>query len=173
MKKVFSIVSALVLVLAISVSSIISVFAADDMALTINGEGIVNVGDTVKFTLYLDDTTEDIYAFEFSLFYDSEFLSLDKKSLTSDKFSNLIYNTNLEDKIPVNWTDISNPVVFSGKEEFLSCDFEVIKGGETNISQLITEIIGKDLSNIETCKWTYDLTVNGEIVVSGASVPTK
>ncbi len=151
-------------------SSLSVAYAADD-ELIINGEGKAKVGDTVKYTLYLDETKEDIIGFELRLFYNSEYLSFNKKSLTSEKFDNLFYNPDLDGKIPMNWTDIGNPVSFAKKDEFISCEFEVVKGGETSIDYFVTEMYGDDMTYLKSYKWTFDLEVNGEKVIEDG-VPT-
>lgn len=171
MRRIFSIVSAVALTAFISVSSLLSAFAADDDVLTINGDAEVHVGDTVKFTLYLDETKEEIYGFELRLFYDSDYLSFEKKSLTSEKFNSLFYNGDIDGKIPMNWTDIGNPVDFSSKAEFFSCDFEVKKPGDATISYFVTEMYGEDLTYLKSYKWTYDLSVKGKKVISDGVLP--
>ena len=91
MKQLFSIITAVMMTALILTSSLSVAYAADD-ELIINGEGKAKVGDTVKYTLYLDETKEDIIGFELRLFYNSEYLSFNKKSLTSEKFDNLFYS---------------------------------------------------------------------------------
>ena len=88
MRRLISIITAVMMTALIFTTSASAAYAADDV-LTINGEGKVNVGDTVKFTLYLDETKEDIIGFELRLFYNSEYLKFDKKSLTSEKSSTI------------------------------------------------------------------------------------
>ena len=55
MRRLLSIITAVMMTALIISASAGSVFAADE-ELTINGEGKAKVGDTVKFTLYLDET---------------------------------------------------------------------------------------------------------------------
>lgn len=143
-------------------------FAADDDKLTINDAAQVKKGDKIKFTLNLSETTEDVYGFELRLFYDSEYLQLDKKSISSEKFDNMFYNANLDGKIPFNWTDIFNPVSFSKKSEFISCEYTVLKGGSTKLTYFVTELFGDDTTYLKSYKWTYDITVNGKKVIEDA-----
>ena len=170
MKQLFSIITAVMMTALILTSSLSVAYAADDELIS-NGEGKAKVGDTVKYTLYLDETKEDIIGFELRLFYNSEYLSFNKKSLTSEKFDNLFYNPDLDGKIPMNWTDIGNPVSFAKKDEFISCEFEVVKGGETSIDYFVTEMYGDDMTYLKSYKWTFDLEVNGEKVIEDG-VPT-
>ncbi len=160
-KKIISVCIALVVLMSVSVTA----FAADDI-LDINDGAKVNVGDRVKYTLYLGDTKEEIIGFELRLFYDKDYLELDKKSLEFDKFDGVIYNTDLDNMIPINWTNISNPADFSKKAMFLSLEFRVLKEGETDISQFVSEMYGDDMTYLKSYTWTYDISVNDETVVS-------
>lgn len=160
-KKIISVCIALVVLMSVSVTA----FAADDI-LDINDGAKVNVGDRVKYTLYLADTKEEIIGFELRLFYDKDYLELDKKSLEFDKFDGVIYNTDLDNMIPINWTNISSPADFSKKAMFLSLEFRVLKEGETDISQFVSEMYGDDMTYLKSYTWTYDISVNDETVVS-------
>lgn len=159
--KFFSVCIALMLLFtAISAAQ---VFAAGD-ELIINSDATVNKGDKIKYTLYLSDTKEDIIGFELRMFYDHNYLELDKDSVSYGKFDGVVHNLNLEDKIPINWTNISTPMSFSKKAEFLSMEFTVLKGGNTEISQFVSEMYGDDMTYLKSYKWTYDITVNDKVV---------
>jgi hypothetical protein len=160
--KIISLCFASVLMLSFMTS--ITAFAADD-ELTVNSNAKVKVGDKIKYTLYLSDTKEDIIGFELRMFYDHNYLELDKDSVNYGKFDGVIHNLNIEDKIPINWTNISTPVSFSNKAEFLSMEFKVVKGGETEISQFVSEMYGDDMTYLKSYKWTYDITVNDKSIV--------
>lgn len=160
--KIISLCFASVLMLSFMTS--ITAFAADD-ELTVNSNAKVKVGDKIKYTLYLSDTKEDIIGFELRMFYDQNYLELDKDSVNYGKFDGVIHNLNIEDKIPINWTNISTPVSFSSKAEFLSMEFKVVKGGETEISQFVSEMYGDDMTYLKSYKWTYDITVNDKSIV--------
>lgn len=160
--KIVSLCFAAALMLSFMTS--ISAFAADD-ELTVNSDAKVKVGDKIKYTLYLSDTKEDIIGFELRMFYDHNYLELDKDSVNYGKFDGVIHNLNLEDKIPINWTNISTPVSFASKAEFLSMEFKVVKGGETEISQFVSEMYGDDMTYLKSYKWTYDITVNDKTIV--------
>lgn len=152
--------------LVVLMSLTVTAFAADDNVLTINGGAEVNVGDRVKYTLYLADTKEEIIGFQLALFFDKEYLELDKNSMSFDKFDGVIYNADLDDSLPMNWTNISHPADFSKKAMFLSLEFRVLKGGETDISQFVTEMYGDDMTYLKSYTWTYDISVNDNSVVS-------
>ncbi|MGN0490090.1 cohesin domain-containing protein [Ruminococcus sp.] len=160
--KIVSLCFAAVLMLSFMTS--ITAFAADD-ELTVNSDAKVKVGDKIKYTLYLSDTKEDIIGFELRMFYDHNYLELDKDSVNYGKFDGVVHNLNIEDKIPINWTNISTPISFSSKAEFLSMEFKVLKGGETEISQFVSEMYGDDMTYLKSYKWTYDITVNDKTIV--------
>lgn len=151
-------------VLILSLMTSMTVFAADD-ELTVNSDAKVKVGDKIKYTLYLSDTKEDIIGFELRMFYDHNYLELDKDSMNYGKFDGVIHNLNLEDKIPINWTNINTPISFANKAEFLSMEFKVLKGGETEISQFVSEMYGDDMTYLKSYKWSYDITVNDKTIV--------
>lgn len=151
-------------VLMLSLMTSMTVFAADN-ELTVNSDAKVKVGDKIKYTLYLSDTKEDIIGFELRMFYDHNYLELDKDSMNYGKFDGVIHNLNIEDKIPINWTNISTPISFANKAEFLSMEFKVVKGGETEISQFVTEMYGDDMTYLKSYKWSYDITVNDKTIV--------
>ena len=151
-------------VLILSLMTTMTVFAADN-ELTVNSDAKVKVGDKIKYTLYLSDTKEDIIGFELRMFYDHNYLELDKDSMNYGKFDGVIHNLNIEDKIPINWTNISTPISFANKAEFLSMEFKVVKGGETEISQFVTEMYGDDMTYLKSYKWSYDITVNDKTIV--------
>lgn len=170
MKRLISKIITLCLVLIIMLSSAITAFATEDI-LTINGEAKVSVGDTVKFSLYLSECTEEIIGFEMRLFYDSEYLEMDKDSIVYEKFDGVIHNTNIPGKFPTSWTNISQPADFSKKALFLSADFKVLKAGDAEISYFVTDMYGDDMTYLKSYKWTYDITVNNEAVVTEKTPP--
>lgn len=172
MKKLFSKIISLCFVLMIMFAATQTAFATEEQ-LTINGEAKVNVGDTVKFSLYLSDCTEEIIGFEMRLFYDSEYLEMDKESIVYEKFDGVIHNTNIEGKFPTSWTNVSNPADFSEKALFLSADFKVLKAGDAEISYFVTDMYGDDMTYLKSYKWTYDITVNDEAVVSEKTPPVS
>ena len=44
-------------------------------------------------------------------------------------------------------------------------EFKVVKGGETEISQFVTEMYGDDMTYLKSYKWSYDITVNDKTIV--------
>lgn len=141
--------------------------------LTINDEAKVNVGDTVKFTLYLSEVKDPIIGFEMRIFYDDEFLEYQEKSLDFEKFEVVFFNESIAGKLPMNWTDFTHPADFADKGVFLTADFKVLKGGNADISYFVTEIYGEDMSYLKSYKWTYGITVNDEELVKDGVLPVS
>lgn len=166
MRNFLRIIGSTCILFAIISFSFTSANAAEQ--LTINNETTVNVGDKITFTLNLADTEEDIIGFELRLFYDSESLELVDNSLTYPKFDNVVSNTQKKDVIPMNWTNIFDPISFRKKAVFLSVEFNVIKGGDAEISYFVTDIYGKDMTYLKSYTWTYDISVNNQNVLTDA-----
>lgn len=169
MKKVLTKIISLCFAATILMSVSITAFAADQ--LTINEEAKVNVGDKVKFSLYLSECTEEVIGFEMRLFYDGEYLELNKDSITYEKFDAVIHNPNLENRVAVSWTNISQPADFSKKALFMSAEFKVLKAGDADISYFVTDMYGDDMTYLKSYKWTYDISVNDETIVSDKVPP--
>ena len=136
--------------------------ADDSKMLKINDDAEVSVGKTVTYNFYLSDADEPIVGFELRLFYDSEFLEYQKKSLHFEKFDFVIYNEDIEGKIPMNYSSLSSLPDFSEKTLFMSADFKVLKEGSADISYFFTELYGENLDFIKKYKFTYDMSVDGK-----------
>ena len=172
MKRTVCKLISLCFVLTMMLSATITAFATEDV-LTINGEAKANVGDTVKYSLYLSDCTEEIIGFELRLFYDSDCLEMNKDSIKYEKFDGVIHNTNIPGKFPTSWTNISQPADFSSKALFLSAEFKVLKAGDAEISYFVTDMYGDDMTYLKSYKWTYDISVNNEAVLSEKTPPVR
>lgn len=170
MKKLISAISAVCLAAIVLSVAVVPAFAAEDV-LNIDGGATANIGDTVTFTLNLDECKEEIIGFELRFFYNSDTLEYKEDSLSSEEFDNLIYNPNIEGKIPMNWTDIMNPVSFSTKKAVFSCDFTVKAAGNSDFSYFVTEMYDEDMVTLTSYKWSYDISVNGEPVVTEGILP--
>lgn len=172
MKKLLTKLISVCFAVTILLSATITAFAAED-DLTINGEAKVKVGDKVKFSLYLDECTEEIIGYEMRIMYDHDYLELDNDSITYEKFNGVMQNLEVEDCLPFCWTNISQPADFSSKALFISLEFKVLKGGETEISQFVTDMYGDDMTYLKSYKWTYDISVNDESIVADKVPPVS
>ncbi len=165
MKKFISKITSLLFAVLLVIVTLVPVSAAED-ELTINSEATAKVGDTVKYTLYLDESIEDLTGFELRLYYDDEYLSYVENSLEFEKFKGVISNPNNPGIIEMCWTNIAELADFTKKAMFLSAEFEVTKAGEAEISEYITEMYDFDLVALTSYKLTYSISVNGEEVLS-------
>lgn len=151
----------------------VSVNAADD-DLTINISSdekqavTAKVGDTVKYAVYMTDTKEDVIGVAMSVFYNDEYLKMDTKSVKSESFSNTVGNPDLKNRYTFTWTDVQNPVKLNGEKSLVSAEFEVTKGGTTDLSYFISDMYGDDMTYLKSYKITCKLWVNGEEVEQNA-----
>ena len=133
--------------------------------LTINQSGKVEAGKTVTYTMYLSDA-EPVEGFQLEIFYDKDHLKYKKGSLSFEKFDSVFFNEGVEGRLLMNYTSITNLPSFEDKAKFVSADFEVLKDGDTTISYFFTELYGKDMQDFKRYTLTYDLTVDGNNVLS-------
>lgn len=146
--------------------------ASGGSQLTINKEAVAEKGKTVTYTLYLSETVKPIVGFELCLFYDSKHLEYQKGSLKFDNFDVVIYNEDLDGRIPMNHSALTNTKVFSDKSQFVSASFKVLDGGETDITYFVTEMYGEDFESepyLKSYKFTYDLTEDGKALIKDAT----
>lgn len=129
--------------------------------LTINGKAKAKVGDVVTYTLNLSETLKPIVGFDVCLFFNSQFLEYQKGSLKFDNFEPVIYNEDLDGRIPMNYSSLTSDKVFSKKSQFVSADFKVTAGGASDITYFVTEMYAEDFETepyLKSYKFTYDLT---------------
>ena len=170
MKHYIAKISSILIAAIIILTTATTAFAED--SLKINGaDKTVNKGDTIKFTLNLADTREDVIGFEVRVFYDSEKLELVKGSVTSETFDNLFYNEEIKGKIPLNWTDFNNPVNCANKTPFFSCNFKVLDGGEAKFTYFVTELYGNDMTYLKSYTWSYDVTDGNDAIITDGVLP--
>ena len=170
MKHYIAKISSILIAAIIILTTATTAFAED--SLKINGaDKTVNKGDTIKFTLNLADTREDVIGFEVRVFYDSEKLELVKGSVTSETFDNLFYNEEIKGKIPLNWTDFNNPGNCANKTPFFSCNFKVLDGGEAKFTYFVTELYGNDMTYLKSYTWSYDVTDGNDAIITGGVLP--
>lgn len=138
MKKIFKVsLSVLVFALILSLSAV-NCFAKSGLTLA---EGVtVDKGDTVTYTLYLADCESSVTAMDAMLFYDDEYLELDKESVDFHDLVGVIRNVDLEGSISFVFSAISNPVDFSKRTPVISADFKVKKGGESAIKYFVKDL---------------------------------
>ena len=162
MKKFLSIITVTCVLTSMLIVSAVS--AGADGQLVINKKAKANVGDKVKYILYLADTEEEIEGFEMNLNFDPEYLETNYDSIKLPKIDSAMKNI-VKGEVFLNWTNVFKKLNFSDKQEFLDIEFTVKKAGNTDITKFIKEIYGDDMTYLKSYTWTYDLVINDDTVI--------
>lgn len=181
MKRIQLTFSSLCCALTLLFCAVMPVVAAEEQKnennngekLVINEEASADVGDVVTYTLYLRDATEPIVGFDLRLFYDHEYLEYQKSSLKFEKFDVVIYNEDMEGKIPMNCSSLENKPSFKEKGQFVSASFKVKKAGSAGITYFFTDLYGDNLDYLKSYTFTYDLTVGDKALLKDATPPVN
>lgn len=169
MKKLLRITTALLLVMImLFATSAISVSAADD-ALDVDGRVSYAVGDTMTYTFYMADTTEPIYGIQMYVKYDPAYLQLDSDAVNYPNLKgSVIYNDTTPSGDPdgfiFTYIDVSEKTKFDTKKELFSMDFKVLKAGKTDVTYIIEEMYGKDLTYLKQYTLTVGYSENGNVI---------
>ena len=162
MKKFLSIITVTCVLTSMLIVSAVSAGATGQ--LVINKKAKANVGDKVKYILYLADTDEEIEGFEMNLNFDPEYLETNYDSINLPKIDSAMKNI-VKGEVFLNWTNVFKKLNFSEKQEFLDIEFTVKKAGNTDITKFIKEIYGDDMTYLKSYTWTYDLVINDDTVI--------
>ena len=162
MKKFLSIITVTCVLTSMLIVSAVSAGATGQ--LVINKKAKANVGDKVKYILYLADTEEEIEGFEMNLNFDPEYLETNYDSIKLPKIDSAMKNI-VKGEVFLNWTNVFKKLNFSEKQEFLDIEFTVKKAGNTDITKFIKEIYGDDMTYLKSYTWTYDLVINDDTVI--------
>lgn len=162
MKKFLSIITVTCVLTSMLIVSAVSAGATGQ--LVINKKAKANVGDKVKYILYLADTDEEIEGFEMNLNFDPEYLETNYDSIKLPKIDSAMKNI-VKGEVFLNWTNVFKKLNFSDKQEFLDIEFTVKKAGNTDITKFIKEIYGDDMTYLKSYTWTYDLVINDDTVI--------
>ena len=173
MKFTKRILAVMATVLILAVSSFTAVVSADESTLTFNGGKTANVGDTITYTFSLGDCPEPLVGIQMYLYYNPEYLKASEKYKT-DLSGYAINTAHIDDKgnaqVRIACSNISG-MDFSSKGTIISLDFEVLKGGESDITYFVTEMYTLDNSGdvpeiVPLSAYTFhqDITVNGNSV---------
>ncbi len=156
MKKLLSILLALIITMSAFMGLGFSVSAedADVLSLTVNGvKTEIPVGDSFTYTYALTDL--EIMCMEASVAYDSTYLELTKVSEDDDAYDafleevfpkvcdSAVINLDLEDEILYNFTR-NKTYSFRGEEAVAVFEFKVLAAGESTITTNVIELGGKD-----------------------------
>ena len=157
MKKFLSIITVTCVLTSMLIVSAVSAGATGQ--LVINKKAKANVGDKVKYILYLADTEEEIEGFEMNLNFDPEYLETNNDSIKLPKIDSAMKNI-VKGEVFLNWTNVFKKLNFSDKQEFLDIEFTVKKAGNTDITKFIKEIYGDDMTYLKRKAY---LSVSGRV----------
>ena len=169
MKKLLRLSTALLLVMImLFATSAICVSAADD-ALDVDSRVSYAVGDTMTYTFYMSDTTEPIYGIQMYVKYDPAYLELNSDTVSYPNLKgSVIYNdltlSGDPDGFIFTYIDVSEKTKFDTKKELFSLDFKVLKAGKTDVTYLIEEMYGKDLTYLKQYTLTVGYSENGNVI---------
>jgi hypothetical protein len=169
MKNIFARLMAVICVLVLLMSCCFTAFAKSE-ALIINSDITAKVGDKITYKLYLSDCETPVVGFQMYLLFDNKRLKIVDNSVAYENFSSVIYNTTLDGVVPMSWTNFSSPVNFSDKSQFFSIDFEVLKGGDCEISQFVSELYGEDMTFMKNYSFSFGVFINGQSVAENKQI---
>lgn len=170
MKKLLRITTALLLVMMmLFASSAICVNAADD-ALDVDGRVSYAVGDTMTYTFYLGDTVENLWGLQMYVKYDPTYLKLNQDTIATPNLKgSVVYNdttgsTTIDEGFIFTYVDVNEKTNFNEKKVLFALDFEVLKAGETEITYIIEEMYGKDLTYLKQYTLSVSYSENGTVI---------
>lgn len=173
MKKAIKYSVSVFAVVLIILLSVFNCFAKG--TLTLDKDVSAKVGDTVTYTLYLADCEKPIADMVAHIFYDADYLALDKDSVDFHDLIGVNRNVDLDGHIPFNYSTLSAPVDFSEKTPIFSADFKVKKEGTSSIQYFFGEMDSVDTAGSESVRkftLTCDYTIhssNGDKTVENAT----
>ncbi len=169
MKKILRITTALMLVMMmLFATSAIGVSAAED-ALDVDGRVSYAVGDTMTYTFYMADTTESLWGVQMYVKYDPAYLKLNSDTIEYPNLKgSVVYNDTTPsgdaDGFIFTYVDVSGKTNFDTKKVFFKLDFEVLKAGKTDITYIIEEMYGQDLTYLKQYSLTVEYSENGTVI---------
>lgn len=168
MKKILKVSFAILAVSLILSLSVISTFAKG--TLTLAKDVTAEKGETVTYTLYLADCESPVTDMVANLFYDSEYLELDKDSVDFHDLLGVNRNLDIDGGIPFTFNAISSPIDFSKKTPVISADFKVLKEGESAVKYFVTDL---DCGSVTDSAPAKEFTFSCDYVVHSADGDKK
>ncbi len=153
MKKLLSILLALIITLSAFMGFGFSVSAENSDVLAVTVDGVttnVNVGDTFRYTMTLSDV--QIVNCQAEVYFDNSFVKVTTVDENDEEaydafitenfpivYDSVIFNTDLTEKILVNCSRV-NKYRFDGEQTLFSFEFTALAAGETTISTTMIEM---------------------------------
>lgn len=139
-KKVKLMSAVLAVVMMLSVFGTLGFTASADTTTTVNGKTCA-VGDSIVYTVQLK-TPEALEDFQGTVEYQSAGLELTDYSMPNTTGDNVYYNTQCQDEIPYNGSDIVNFYDFTTQKVLLQATFKVKAQGTYTIKNVMRVISG-------------------------------
>jgi hypothetical protein len=167
MKKLFSVLVAVIMV-STSLLCSIGTFSADEV-LNVNSEVTANVGDKVTYSLYLSEIPEKVEDAQLIIYYDADYLTVDKDSINYVDGGSPVYNADVSGEIRFNCANGFEGWDFVEKSLLFEVAFTVKSAGDTDLSYYIQclDYLSND-ENVDTYVITCDYKVNDEVAKADA-----
>jgi hypothetical protein len=157
-------------VIIVSVSTVFTfgTFSADEV-LNVNGEAKAKVGDKVTYSLYLSEVPEKVEDAQLVVYYDSDYLTVDKDSINYVDGGSPVYNADVAGKVLFNCANGFSGWDFVDKTLLFEVGFTVKSAGDTDISYYIQclDYLSND-ENVDNYVITCDYKVNDEVAKEDA-----
>ncbi len=157
------IAAVMVAVIAMFASFSVCVNAAED-SLDVDGRLSYKVGDTLTYSLCLEDSAEKLMGIQMYVYYDQQYLKVNADTLDFPKLPGAVYNTDLDGYFTFNWTNVTRLADFSEKTPLFTAEFEILQPGETEITYFIEEMYSSDMTYLKEYTLTVDYSQNGTVV---------
>lgn len=167
MKKLGSVLSAVLMTAVIMLTSVVSFSAADK--LTINGSVEARKGDKVTYSLYISDVPELTEDVQLIIYYDSQILTVVDDSIKYPQGGSPIYNAGIDGQVLFNCANGLEGWDFKKRTLLFEVAFTVKQAGETDLSYYIQCL--DYLSNsqpVDNYVLTCDYKVNDDAAENGA-----
>lgn len=170
MKFIKRILAVMAAILILAASCFTAVVSADENTLTFNDGKTANVGDTITYTFALGDCSDPLVGIQMYIYYNPEYLKASEEFKT-DLSGYAINTAHIDEKgnaqVRIACSNI-NGMDFSSKGTIVSVDFEVLKGGESDITYFVTEMYTlndvPEIVPLSTYTFYQDIIVNGDSV---------
>jgi len=175
MKKLVSMLLAVLIITATIAVGIVSASAADPAQTVVK----VKKGDKVSYALSLSDASEKVVGCDFSVYYDSSVFTLDSVgdfngSTNEDDWVATI-NPELDGEVIGNWS-ILKGIDFSSKRNIVSLNLTANKDSEAHLSYYIRFLYGDSAftgdtagAQLQNYNFSCDVSVNGSPVIEDAA----
>lgn len=168
MKKFIKISFSILTVALILSVSVFNCFAKGGLTLA---DGVTaDKGETVTYTLYLADCESSVSDMNASLFYDSEYLELNKDSVDFHDLVGVNRNVDMDGCISFVFSAISKPIDFSKRTPVISADFKVKKEGDSAVKYFVTDL---DCGSVSDSAPAKEFTFSCDYVVHSSSGDKK